>query len=137
MYHVFTDGSSFSNPGLAGIGFVIYDDSNKVIYSYSEGIGVATNNSAEYQAVYSALLWCIDHNITEATFHSDSMLVVNQINGLWKINDADLKRYKNEIDKLILKMKDFKLVYVPREHNIVADNLAREGARKNKEFVKK
>lgn len=98
--NIFTDGGSRGNPGPAAVGIVIKDAANKIQHSFGQTIGTATNNIAEYQAVIIALQWLIDNkkklvNLSgecRINFFLDSTLVVNQLNGLWKIKDSHLRQ---------------------------------------------
>lgn len=98
--NIFTDGGSRGNPGPAAVGVIIKDASNKTLHSFGQCIGTATNNVAEYQAVIIALQWLIDNKKTlvglsgecRINFFLDSTLVVNQLNGLWKLKDSRLRQ---------------------------------------------
>lgn len=102
-YIIHTDGGSRGNPGKAAVGIIIDEktsDGNIVrIESHGEYIGVATNNVAEYFAVSVALSHLIvlernlkhDENIYE--FYLDSLLVVQQLNGIYKVKDATLRSF--------------------------------------------
>ncbi|MBU1322965.1 ribonuclease HI family protein, partial [Patescibacteria group bacterium] len=92
--NIFTDGGSRGNPGPAAVGIVIKDAANKIQHSFGQTIGTATNNIAEYQAVAAALQWLLQQPVKPRTinFFLDSTLVVNQLNGLWKIKDSHLRQ---------------------------------------------
>ena len=98
--NIFTDGGSRGNPGPAAAGVVIKDSANQTLHSFGQIIGTATNNIAEYQAVIIALQWLIDNkkmlvNLSGEcliNFFLDSTLVVNQLNGLWKLKNAHLRQ---------------------------------------------
>lgn len=127
MIKVYSDGACSGNPGPAGIGFVIYNDSGEKISDYSEYIGHGTNNIAEYTAVLKAIrevkrkLKNLDEKIV---FHLDSELAVRQLNGIYKIRDVNLKKLvesiKNELNGL-----DYEIVHVRREKNKEADRLSK------------
>lgn len=129
---IHTDGGARGNPGPAACAFVATDESGALIYQRGFYLGVATNNQAEYQAVIESLKWLSlqttkDQKLT-ANFYLDSQLVVNQINGLFKIKDPNLKIKYLEIKKLIansqLQIANF--TYIPREQNSAADRLVNE-----------
>lgn len=106
-YIVHTDGGSRGNPGKAAVGIIIDEkisDGNIIrIEKHGEYIGVATNNVAEYRAVSVALSHLIalednlkhDENIYE--FYLDSLLVVQQLNGIYKVKDAALRVFVQSI----------------------------------------
>lgn len=121
------DGASRGNPGRAAAAFVVIDG-GKVIYKSGKLLGVATNNVAEYSAVIEALLW-VTNNSTDQTlvFILDSQLIVNQLNGVYKIKDKNLQKLALSAKKL---EKDIaqKIVYrnVPRAENHAADTLVNQ-----------
>ncbi len=94
-YKLFTDGGSRGNPGPAAIGIILFDEDNKLVWFDSKYIGNATNNIAEYKAIlhglntYSKLVSETDEH--ELICHLDSELVVKQLNGEYKVKDANLK----------------------------------------------
>lgn len=133
--YINTDGGSRGNPGPAAIGIVFYDGLLAPIHTYKETIGEATNNEAEYSAIVKALeiltksKWYGENNIEgkEVICRLDSQLVVEQINGRFKIKEPRLLAFVSRIAEL---KKDFKLelsfVHIPREENKIADKLVNE-----------
>lgn len=125
IYIIHTDGGSRGNPGPAAIGVVIETANAQKIHAFGKTIGVATNNIAEYQAVVAALEWLISSE-KRGDFHFflDSQLVVNQLNGIWKIKDANLRGKIILIRQLEATLNcQIKYVAVPREQNTAADRL--------------
>ncbi|MCX6817026.1 MAG: ribonuclease HI family protein [Candidatus Beckwithbacteria bacterium] len=127
--NIYTDGGSRGNPGPAAVGFVIKNASGTIIHSFGKTIGIATNNLAEYQAVIVALEWLseksefVNHQ-SEIVFHLDSQLVVNQLNGLWKIKDTQLRQKIIFLRELEAKVGgSIKYAHIPREKNTAADRL--------------
>lgn len=124
--HIYCDGGARGNPGSAGIGVVILTPAGKNLAELSKRIGMATNNEAEYQAVIEALLFLKQRGVQkiEINFYLDSNLVVNQLNGQFKIKKAHLKLLR---DKAITLIKELNVTptfnYVPREQNFRADLL--------------
>lgn len=92
--NIFTDGGSRGNPGPAAVGVIIKDTANKILHGFGQCIGTATNNVAEYQAVVVALQWLLQQPTKPQSikFFLDSTLVVNQLNGLWKLKDSRLRQ---------------------------------------------
>jgi len=129
---VYTDGASRGNPGPASIGVAIYDEKEKEIKKYGQAIGKATNNQAEYGAVVFALkkiksLFGRKKIINmEVEIRSDSELLVNQLQGNYKILDADIQTLFVIIWNLKIDYKKVNFVLVPREKNRMADFLANE-----------
>lgn len=129
---VFTDGGSKGNPGPAAIGIVFYTE-KKVIHTYREDIGHATNNDAEYTAVIRALEIIRDKRATEwntyttVHFNSDSQLVVSQLTGVYKVKHPQIREYILRIRNLEGEVGlPITYKYVPREHNRVADALVND-----------
>jgi len=131
---VYTDGGAKGNPGPASIGVVIIDSQGKEYLRLSKNIGVTTNNFAEYQAVISALEWLRknQNNLREfekINFFLDSKLVVNQLNGIYKIKNFDLKNQAVKV-KILEKSLPFLVRYshIPREENKIADFLVNQSS---------
>jgi len=132
--NVFTDGGARGNPGPAAIGALIIAESGIKTYRISRKIGLTTNNDAEYQAVLAALVFLRDSKnilgINENTvinLYSDSTLIVNQINGLFKIKQPLFKEYFFKIRYLEQEIKA-NIYYrtIPREKNTEADKLVNQ-----------
>src|SRR3989344_1516428 len=81
---IFTDGGARGNPGPSACAFVVLDDQNKLIFQQGFYLGYGTNNQAEYLGVVKALEWLGPRS---AIFYLDSLLVVKQIKGEYKIKD--------------------------------------------------
>ena len=122
-HKVFCDGASRSNPGEAAIGVSIQID-GKEIHTISKAIGVASNNEAEYLALESALEYCIKNNFMNLEIFLDSKLVVEQVNGNFKVKSNNLKPLRDKILEHIKKLEFVNISHVYREHNKRADELA-------------
>ena len=123
---IYSDGASRGNPGPAGIGIVICDESGAVIQEYGGFIGEATNNVAEYQALLKALELVSSFSRGEVDCFSDSELIIKQLNGEYRVKNEKLKVLFHRVRK---KEKNFERVnysHVPREeaHLKRADRLA-------------
>jgi ribonuclease HI len=125
---IYTDGGARGNPGPAAIGVVIYRDQEKIA-GVGEYIGERlTNNWAEYEAVIFALLKALELELIGADieFKLDSLLVVEQLKGNWRIKEPSLKP---QVEKVRGLLKDFGRVtftHIPREENKEADALVNE-----------
>jgi ribonuclease HI len=123
------DGGARGNPGPAASAFVVQDTSGKMIFKQGFFLGNATNNQAEYQAVICALEW-LEKNYpqSDAVFLLDSLLVVNQINKIFKVKESTLIQKNNLIQEKISSRKTAttKFSYIPREKNFAADLLVNE-----------
>ena len=132
---VFTDGGARGNPGPAAIGFVIKNSSGEVICQQGKTIGKTTNNVAEYQAVIEALKWLVqkkDLSFSQINFFLDSKLVVNQLNGFFKVKETKMRN-------LIIEVRQFErelggnVSYhlIPRQENKHADSLVNQTLNKD------
>lgn len=131
IIEIFTDGGSRGNPGSAGTGVVAYI--NKVpVYTHSSFIGVATNNVAEYKALIFSLDWVIDKKPDSKliVWHLDSLLVVSQLNRVWKIKEPNIIKLAAEAFAKLNKIKNLgyecQIKHIPREKNVVADQLVNQ-----------
>ncbi len=125
-----TDGLSKNNPGPAAIGAILKDTRGKVVATVSKAIGVATNNEAEYRAIVAALEKALKLGAKQIELRSDSELVVNQLNGRYKIKSTALRPFYLEAAQLLGQFEKVAVVYVPREQNTEADRLANEALKK-------
>ena len=123
------DGGARGNPGPAACAFVVTDHSGQIVYQQGKYLGQATNNQAEYAAVWLAVNWLANNYLdAETEFFLDSLLVVNQLQGNYKIKNVALKLKLSEIQNFI-SMKNLKIAgysYVSREKNFLADNLVNQ-----------
>lgn len=117
------------------IGIVFFGENGAVLHEYKECIGTGTNNEAEYRAIIKALeillksKWCQGDNLADkkAVCRLDSQLVVEQINGNWKIKQDHLKEFIARINELKSEMQFLvTFVHVRREQNKAADKLVNE-----------
>ena len=127
---IYCDGGSRGNPGPAASAFIIYDQLGKILHQQGFFLGITTNNQAEYQAVIEALNWITHNQPTNnpLTFYLDSLLITNQIKGIYKIKNPELKdKYlliKNKLDQLSkLGQLEINFNYIPRSQNSSADHL--------------
>ena len=122
---VYIDGASRGNPGESGIGILVIlpDSTREEIREY---IGRGTNNEAEYKALIRALRYLVAEVNPEVKIHSDSKLVANQMNGLWRVKDPKLRILHSEAKKFASRIAALEIEYVPRERNTEADRLANE-----------
>jgi ribonuclease HI len=121
---VHIDGASRGNPGPAGIGVVFIRD-NLRITEYKEFIGKKTNNQAEYAALKKALQIASTFD-NELMVLSDSQLIVNQRNNVYKVRNKQLKIIFREISNLERRFKMVIYKHIPREKNEYADLLANQ-----------
>ena len=121
---IWTDGGSRGNPGIAGAGGVVKDSTGKVLLEVSEYIGIQTNNYAEYKALYLTLVKAIEHGFFDAEVFMDSKLVVEQLNGRWKVKNQNISPLYEDLIALIPLFRQITFTHVYRTHNKEADALA-------------
>lgn len=127
----YTDGGSRGNPGPAAIGVVIEGIGNDK-KEYTESIGMATNNTAEYKAVIlslkkiKALAGKDNLKQSEVEIRIDSELIVSQLNGVYKVEDKEMQGFFMEIWNLKFNFPKLKFIHIPREQNTHADSLVNQ-----------
>lgn len=119
-----SDGGARGNPGPAGYGVLIEDQSGKKVAALSEYLGHQTNNFAEYQGLIAALEYAVRHQYKALKLISDSELLVKQIKGIYKVKNAVLQDLHARAKELIRQLDWFSIGHALREHNQEADRLA-------------
>jgi len=120
----FIDGGARGNPGPAGYGVLIQDEAGRKVAALSEYLGHQTNNFAEYQGLIAALEYTVNNGHKGLKVISDSELLVRQIKGIYKVNNAALRDLHARAKELIAKLDWFSIGHVLRGHNEGADRLA-------------
>jgi ribonuclease HI/uncharacterized protein YqfB (UPF0267 family) len=118
---LYADGGSRGNPGPSAAGFVILDNMNRLLHSDNKYLGLTTNNQAEYHALILAMEWCLKQQIPIIYVHLDSMLVVNQLKGIFKVKNRDLWSLYETAKGMSQQFREFHITHVPRELNKLAD----------------
>lgn len=121
-----SDGGARGNPGPAGYGVVINDQSGRKVAHLSEYLGHQTNNFAEYQGLIAALEYALQHGPKALKLISDSELLVRQIKGIYKVKNATLQELHGRAKELIAQLEWFSIGHALREQNQDADRLANE-----------
>ncbi len=125
-FWLYTDGASRENGARAAIGAVLYDSHGREIDTLTHPIGSATNNQAEYRALIEGLKMALLQNIRCLVVRSDSLLVVNQVRGRFKVRKAELTSLHAKARELLDRFPKYHLEHVPRKYNRRADALANE-----------
>jgi ribonuclease H / adenosylcobalamin/alpha-ribazole phosphatase len=121
------DGGSRGNPGPAGYGALVRDaETGEVLAERAEGIGIATNNVAEYQGLLAGLRAATELGAADVSVRMDSKLVIEQMAGRWKIKHAALRSIALEAQKLARGFTTISYEWIPRARNSHADRLANE-----------
>lgn len=120
----FVDGGARGNPGPAGWGAVMQAADGEIVAELRGGIPHATNNVAEYQGLIAALTWGIEHGAGSLAIRSDSLLIVQQMRGVFKVKHEGLKPLYGQARLLAHKIGRVTFTHIPREENKEADRLA-------------
>ena len=126
---LYIDGAADLHSKTAGIGGVIYSSNNE-IFSFSEYLHDATNNEAEYNALIMGLKSLLKLKLLNPIIYSDSELIVNQVNGKYRVKNDRMKLLHKEVIGLLSNFENWSLIHVFRDNNKVADKLANEGRKK-------
>lgn len=120
---IYTDGGSRGNPGPSAAGYVIVNAEREVIAEGGEYLGITNNNQAEYHGVRLGLERAIELGLKRVNLRIDSMLVVNQMKGHYKIKNRDLWPIHERIRILVEKFELVTFSHVQREFNQLADGM--------------
>ncbi|MBQ6375686.1 reverse transcriptase-like protein [Candidatus Saccharibacteria bacterium] len=123
---VYVDGASRGNPGPSGIGYRVVDADGHVLRQGGEFIGFATSRVAEYYAMKSGIEIAISLGLKTARFVSDSLMVVNQLNGIFIVKNQDILPIYLAIQKLLANFDSVSFVHVSRSDNQIADHEANQ-----------
>jgi ribonuclease HI len=134
LLHTFSDGGARGNPGPAAIGYVLSDPEGNVVAEGAECIGEMTNNKAEYRAMLKALEMAKKHGGTRLLCHGDSELIIFQLQGRYRIKDAQLKVLAEKVKSAAGEFEGVIWKQVPREHPMIsrADKLLNQALNRAK-----
>lgn len=118
---LYADGGSRGNPGPSACGYAVMDMEGRVIVKKGVYLGVTTNNQAEYQSLKFGLEEALRMRVRTLHVYMDSMLVVNQMLGVFKVKNRDLWPIHEAIKELVTKFEHVSFTHVPRELNKIAD----------------
>jgi probable phosphoglycerate mutase len=124
MIVAYIDGGARGNPGPAGFGVRIERDDGSLVEEFGESIGVATNNVAEYRGLLAALEWARAHGESALHVRSDSLLLVQQMLGKYKVRNAGLQPLYEKARLLARDIGRVTFEHVGRAFNAHADRLA-------------
>ncbi|KAI4339550.1 hypothetical protein MLD38_024481 [Melastoma candidum] len=115
------DGAAKRNPGPAGAGAILRSEDGSVVFRLREGVGIATNNAAEYRALILGLNYALEKGYQHIRVRGDSMLVCMQLQGLWKTKSENMAKFCKVAKELKEKFVSFQINHVLREFNAEAD----------------
>ena len=122
---LYTDGGSRGNPGNSGIGYLLFDNNDRLVDFGAEYIGKQTNNYAEYFALLRGVSMFLksDYSNEDCSCFLDSELVVRQLNGEYKVKNENMIELFNEIKSITDKFKNITFSHIKRSQNRFADRL--------------
>jgi len=120
------DGGARGNPGPAGWGAIIRSEAGETVAELRGALPHATNNVAEYHGLLAALGWCADRGASDLHVRSDSLLLVQQMRGVYKVKHEGLKPLYGQARLLAHRIGRVTYEHVPREQNAGADRLANQ-----------
>ena len=121
---LYADGACRGNPGPAGSGAALVNEDGHVVAERMHFLGPGTNNVAEYTALVIGLEEAWRHKVEDLEIRMDSKLVVEQMNGRWRVRDAKLRPLADRTRELLARFPKWRLRHIPRDQNAVADLLA-------------
>ncbi len=120
---LYSDGGSRGNPGPSASAFLIMDENQNIVAQGGKFLGRSDSGMAEYIAVELALEKALEINVRRVEFRSDSLMVVNQLNGLFPVKNPEFREVYNRIKKLMVRFDKIRFHHVHREYNRMADGL--------------
>ncbi|MBZ5556087.1 MAG: ribonuclease HI family protein [Acidobacteriia bacterium] len=120
----YIDGGARGNPGPAAFGVRVEQPDGTLVEEFSESIGVATNNVAEYRGLLAALEWARAHGHRALHVRSDSLLLVQQMLGNFKVKNSGLQPLHAKARLLVHAIGHVTFEHVGRALNAHADRLA-------------
>lgn len=123
---MYCDGGSRGNPGQSASGYVIFDMAGNIVVKKGIYIGITTNNQAEYQSLKLGLEEARRMQAREVHVYMDSLLVVNQMMGIFKVKNRDLWPVHAAVKELVEGFRRVSFTHVPRELNKIADAAVNE-----------
>lgn len=127
MITAYVDGGARGNPGPAGYGVHIVDDDGTVLAELFAPLGKATNNVAEYHGLLAALRWAVERGLSRLHVRADSLLLVEQMRGNFRVRNEGLQPLHREAQRLAGQVGVVTYEHVRREMNRDADRLSNLG----------
>lgn len=121
---VYVDGCSRGNPGPSGIGYKIVGENGQVLLEGGEFIGFATSRVAEYYALRKGCEQALELGLKTVRFVGDNLMMMNQMNGIYKVKNRDVLPIYNDVRELASKFEACAFTHVAREQNVDADRQA-------------
>lgn len=126
LHRLFTDATCRGNPGPSGAGAVLLSPGGAVLATSTMRLGILTCNAAEYTACFHALQLAHVHNVRRVIVLSDSLLLVRQMRGVWRVTHRGLQPLHEKVKHIAGSFDLCRFAHVPRVSNTHADRLANE-----------
>lgn len=123
---MFADGGSRGNPGPSAGGFVILDMNDQILHENGKYLGITTNNQAEYHSLKGGLEAALKMGAKKVHVYMDSLLVINQMKGIFKVKNRDLWPIHEAIKLVVGQFEEVTFSHVPRELNKLADSMVNQ-----------
>ena len=120
---LYTDGASSSEGAGAGV-ILTSPTGERSTYALRFGFK-CSNNEAEYEATLAGLRLAQSLKVKKIAIFSDSLLVVNQVNGTYEAKEAHIRKYLERVHKTLLSFESYTITQVPRSQNKEADALSK------------
>ena len=121
---VYTDGASRGNPGPSGIGYYIIGADGRELKRGGEFLGMSNSRLAEYYGLKEGIEQAIELGLKRVSFISDNLMMVNQMNGVYKVKNQDLMQVYFDVLELLKNLESYSFTHVPRSQNKEADEEA-------------
>ncbi len=114
---LYFDGTSRPNPGKSACAYIILNENSEILEKYGRFIGEGTNNIAEYMGFILGLIACLKYKPDKLRICADSNLLIQQINGNYKVKDRQLHKLHLIANEILKMFHSFELVHVPHNEN--------------------
>lgn len=121
MATIYTDGGSRGNPGPSGVGYYIVGPDGREIKRGGLFLGMSNSRLAEYYGLKTGIDQAIELGLKRVNFISDSLMLVNQMNGIYKVKNRDLLQVHSDVLEALEKLDSYSFTHVPRSKNVEAD----------------
>ena len=118
---VYTDGASRGNPGPSGIGYYIIGTDGRELKRGGEFLGMSNSRLAEYYGLKEGIEQAIELGLKRVSFISDNLMMVNQMNGVYKVKNSDLMQVYMDVLEKLKGLESYSFTHVPRSQNSEAD----------------
>jgi len=133
LHLYYCDAAIDAGQRASGVAAVARDETGRILDMASRFLPGMTNNEAEYEGFILGLELALARGDRQAVFLLDSQVVIGQIAGCFAVHDAKLRPRHARAARLLAQLPEATVVHVRREHNQVADALAKEALQRGME----